>query len=122
MGAARRAVPRYTGAMDPRRERRFILSTFALGHLANDWAAGSIWLIAPAVAAAMGLGAPEVGLLLTVSGVGAALAYIPAGILADRVRRRGPLLIVTFWWVAAGYFAASFAPDYWGLALPSDSR
>ena len=49
--------------------------------------------------------------------VGASLAYLPAGILADRVRRRGLLLAGTFWWVGLGYLAASFAPDFWSLAL-----
>lgn len=97
--------------------RRFVLGTFAMGHLSNDVAAGAIWLIAPAVAASMGLGAPEVGMLLAIHGLGAALAYVPAGMLADRVSRRGPLLVLTFLWVAIGYFAASFAPGFWSLTV-----
>lgn len=101
----------------PAAGQRFILGTFALGHLSNDWAAGAIWMVAPAAAAAMGLGATEVGLLLAIHGLGAALAYIPAGMLADRVSRRGPLLVLTFAWVVAGYAAASLAPDFWSLAV-----
>ena len=87
-----------------------------VGHMSNDWAVGSIWLIASAVAVSEGLGSPEVGWLLTIHGLGAAVAYIPAGLAADRTTRRGPLLGLTFWWVAAGYFIASFAPNFWTLS------
>ena len=90
---------------------------FSLGHMANDWAPGAIWLIAPAVAVAMDLTPAELGLLLTLHSIGAALAYLPAGIFADRVADRGRLLLMTFWWVAAGYVLASFASGFWSLAL-----
>jgi MFS family permease len=92
-----------------------VLGTFAMGHLANDWAYGSILLIAPAVAVSFDLGAPEVGLLLAVHSAAGALVYVPAGVLADRVTRRGPLLAMTFPWVTLGYLAASFASSYWAL-------
>jgi FSR family fosmidomycin resistance protein-like MFS transporter len=81
-----------------------ILTWFALGHLANDWAPSAVWLIAPAIAAAMDLSPAEVGLLM-------------AGLLADRVTNRGRLLLATFWWVAIGYAVASFAPGFWTVAL-----
>jgi len=90
---------------------------FSLGHLANDWAPAAIWLLAPAIALAMGLTPAEVGLLITIHSLGAALAYLPAGLLADRVSARGGLLIATFWWVALGYVIASFAPGFWMLAI-----
>ena len=96
-------------------ERRFVLGTFAMGHLANDWAYGAMLLIAPAVAVSFDLGAPEVGLLLAVHSAAGALVYVPAGLVTDRVSRRGPLLAMTFPWVALGYFAASFAGSYWVL-------
>ncbi|MCK4868077.1 MAG: MFS transporter, partial [Alphaproteobacteria bacterium] len=96
---------------------RRLLAWFSLGHLANDWAPSTIWIVAPAIAAAMDLSPAEVGLLITIAHVGAALGYLPAGVLADRVANRGRLLLGTFWWVAAGYLAASFAPGFWTLAL-----
>ena len=99
------------------RETRFLLGAFSCGHLANDWAPGAVWLIAPAVALDMGWSPAELGALITVQAVGASLAYLPAGVLADHVRHRGRLLAMTFWWVAIGFFAASFAPGYWSLAL-----
>lgn len=96
---------------------RSLLAVFSLGHLANDWATGAIWLIAPAMAVSMGLGPAHVGLLVSIYGIGAALAYIPAGLIADRSTHRGGLLLATFWWVAAGHVLASFAPGYWSFAL-----
>ena len=98
-------------------ERRFILGSFAMGHFSNDWAAGSILLIASAVAVAEGLGSEEVGWMLAIHGIGAALAYIPAGMVSDRAVHRGPLLAATFWWVAIGYFIASFASGFWVLSV-----
>jgi len=88
-----------------------------MGHFANDWAPTAIWLIVPAVAVTMGLSPAEVGLLFTIHSSGAALAFLPAGVLADRLNNRGRLLQITFWWVAAGYALASFAPGYWSFAL-----
>ncbi|MGB5708457.1 MAG: MFS transporter [Arenicellales bacterium] len=94
-----------------------LLIYFPLGHMANDWAPGSIWLLAPAIAASMGLSPSEIGLLLAVHYMGAALGYLPAGILSDRISHQGRLLAATFWWVAVGYFCASVAPGFWSLAI-----
>ena len=40
-----------------------------------------------------------------------------AGVLADRTRLQGRLLLGTFWWVALGYLLASTAPSFWSLAI-----
>ena len=104
-------------ATEDRKEKKFLLAALALGHLTNDWVAGTIWLIAPAVAASMGLGPAEVGLLLAVNGIGAGLTYIPAGIAADRFAHQGRLLLITFWWVAIGYYSATLAPGFWAVTL-----
>jgi FSR family fosmidomycin resistance protein-like MFS transporter len=102
---------------DDTSSHRGLLAWFSMGHLANDWAPSTIWIIAPAIAITMDLSPAEVGLLITITHFGAALAYLPAGVLADRVANRGRLLLATFWWVAIGYLAASFAPGFWTLAL-----
>ena len=99
------------------REERLLLTTFSFGHFANDWTAGSILLLSPAIAVGMDLTPAEVGLLITLMGVGAGLAYLPAGLAADYTRSRGMLLLMTFWWVAIGFFIASLAPGYWWLVL-----
>ena len=100
-----------------RHKRVGLLLPFTIGHFANDWAPAAIWLIVPAVAVTMGLSPAAVGLLFTIHSIGSALAFLPAGGLADRVNNRGRLLQMTFWWVAAGYALASFAPGYWAFAL-----
>ena len=96
---------------------RFILGILAFGHLANDWVAGTIWLLAPAIAASMGMGPTEVGLILAINGIGAGLMYIPAGILADRLGRPGYLMLFSFWWVAIGYFTSTIVSGFWGITL-----
>lgn len=96
---------------------RAFLTWFAVGHLANDWPIAALWLIVPAAGLSMGLSPAEVGLLFTLFNLGGALAYIPAGYLADHVSNRGRLLVVTFWWVAIGYALAALAPGFWSLAV-----
>ena len=87
------------------------------GHLSNDWLPAAIWLLAPAIGLAFDLKPSEVGLLLAIHSIGASLAYFPAGVLADRTRLQGRLLLGTFWWVALGYLLASTAPSFWSLAI-----
>ena len=96
---------------------RSLQSVCVLGHLSNDWASAAIWLLAPAIGLALELKPSEIGLLLTIHSIGASLAYFPAGILADRVRSQGVLLLGTFWWVTLGYLLASEAPGFWSLAV-----
>jgi MFS family permease len=99
------------------KHQRFLLGSLSLGHLTNDWVAGTIWLLAPAIAASMNLGPTEVGLILTINGLGAGLAYIPAGIIADRSTRPGYLMLLSFWWVAIGYWSATMVPGFWAITL-----
>ena len=95
---------------------RKLQGLLAVGHLANDWSPAAIWLLAPAIGLAFDLQPSQIGLLITLHSFGAALAYLPAGILSDRVQRPGKLLLFTFWWVGLGYFLASFAQNFWILA------
>jgi FSR family fosmidomycin resistance protein-like MFS transporter len=103
--------------MSDRREPGSLIVLFSLGHLSNDWAPSAVWLLTPAIAASLVLSPAEIGLLITIHSAGAAAAFLPAGILADRVANRGRLLLMTFWWVAIGYFLATLAPGFWTLAL-----
>jgi len=96
---------------------RSLFQWLAAGHFANDCGPGAIWLVAPAAALAFGYGPAEVGLLIAISSIGAALAYVPSGILADRVSHQGRLLWLSFIWVAVGYGVASFADSFWVLAF-----
>ena len=103
--------------MVPMSKKPSLLLPFAIGHFAIDCGPSAIWLVAPAVATAMGLSPTEVGLLITVYSIGAAAAYFPAGLIADHVSDRGRLLLATFWWMAIGYALASQAPGFWSLAV-----
>jgi len=99
------------------RQHRFLLGALFCGHLSNDWVAGTLWLLAPAIAVSMGLGPTEVGLILTINGIGAGLAYIPAGIISDRSRHPGYLMLLSFWWVVVGYLSATLATEFWAVTL-----
>jgi len=94
-----------------------LLVPFALGHFANDIAPVGMYLIIPAFGVAMGLSPVEIGLLFTIHSFGSAMAHVPAGVLIDHVANRGLPLVVTFFWVALGYFGASLVSDYWTFAL-----
>ncbi|MEM7223231.1 MAG: MFS transporter [Pseudomonadota bacterium] len=96
---------------------RSIFVWFSLGHWANDSAPGAVWIIAPAIALALDLTPGELGLLIAIHFVGAALAYFPAGVLADRVANQGRLLHLTFLWVAVGYALGAHAPGFWTIAI-----
>jgi predicted MFS family arabinose efflux permease len=90
---------------------------FSAGHWANDCGPGAVWIIAPAIAVALGLSPGELGLLIAIHSVGSALAYLPAGLLADRIADHGRLLLATFVWVAIGYSASALAPGFWSIAI-----
>lgn len=94
-----------------------MLTGFSLGHFCNDFAPCAIWIIGPAVALAMDLSPAQLGMLFAIHSAGSALAFVPAGMISDSISDRGRLLLLTFVWVAVGYFVASFATSYWMLAI-----
>lgn len=103
--------------MSEKRDTRFLLGAFSLGHLANDWPPSAIWILAPAIALSLNLSPAELGLLFTIHSLGSSIAFLPAGMLTDHVAKRGRLLVLTFWWCGVGYLLASLAADFWVLAL-----
>ena len=94
-----------------------LLIPFSLGHFANDLAPIGMYLIIPAFGGAMGLSPAEIGVLFMLHNLGASLAYLPAGLLADHVANRGVVLAATFFWVGFGYLTASFADGFWAFAF-----
>ena len=51
--------------------------------MANDWCHGAIYILLPAIGLTFDLQPSQLGLLVTIYAFGAALAYLPAGIIAD---------------------------------------
>jgi len=94
-----------------------LLISFSLGHFSNDLAPIGMYLIIPAFGSAIGLSPSEIGLLFMIHNLGASLAYVPAGMLADHVANRGIILAATFFWVGFGYLTASFADGFWVFAI-----
>ena len=95
--------------------RVMYLLVFPFGHFAVDLPGSALWLLAPVIGIAWGLSPAEVGLIITAHAIGGALGFLPAGVLGDRFRLRGMLLLITLWWVTIGYLAASTAANYWVL-------
>lgn len=89
---------------------------FSAGHMCIDWPFGGAYLIVPAAGAAFGWTPAQVGFVLTAQSVAAAIAYVPSGLLMDRLSERGRLLAATFFWVVIGYALASTANSIWALA------
>jgi len=94
-----------------------LLISFSIGHCANDLVPIGMYIIIPAFGIAMELSPAEIGLLFMIHNLGASIAYLPAGMLADHVANRGILLAATFFWVGFGYLAASFADGFWAFAI-----
>ncbi|MBN35191.1 MAG: MFS transporter [Rhodospirillaceae bacterium] len=97
--------------------KRLPILTFCAGHMAVDWPHGAFWVLQPPIALAMGLSPSQMGLMVALTAVGATLSLLPAGMLSDHTRRRGPVFAGTFVWVVVGYGLASLAPDFWTLTL-----
>jgi predicted MFS family arabinose efflux permease len=77
---------------------------------------GIIGALVPQLRAAFGINATQLGLLATVSSGIGAIASVPMGVLADRVRRVRLLVVtVAIWGVALGIAGA--APSYGWLLI-----
>ncbi len=93
-----------------------LLIPFSIGHCANDLVPIAMYIIIPAFGTAMGLSPAKIGLLFMIHNL-SAIAYFPAGLMADHSPNRGVLLTATFFWVGVGYFIASFADHFWMFAI-----
>ena len=80
-----------------------------------DWGGGALWLLAPAIAASMGLSPFQVGILFAARQIGAGITQLPAGFIGDNVKRRGIFLLATFWWVSAAQLMAAGSGNYWAV-------
>lgn len=94
-----------------------LLIPFSIGHFANDLVPTAMYILIPAYGFAHGLSPSEIGLLFMIQSFGFAVAYFPAGLLADHMANRGVLLVITFFWVSFGYLVASFADGFWTFAF-----
>jgi FSR family fosmidomycin resistance protein-like MFS transporter len=103
--------------MTERARHLFYLIAFPLGHFSVDTPGGALWLLAPAIGVAWDLSPAEIGFLITAHNLGGGFAYLPFGIVGDRISKRGPLLVMALFWVVFGYLAASLMPSYWLLVV-----
>jgi MFS transporter, FSR family, fosmidomycin resistance protein len=95
--------------------KRLPILAFCAGHMAVDWPHGAFWILAPAIAIAFEMSPSDLGLMISLTAIGATFSLVPAGILSDHTSRRGPIFATTFLWVVIGYGLASLAPNFWAL-------
>jgi MFS family permease len=95
--------------------KRLPILAFCAGHMAVDWPHGAFWILAPAIAISFKMSPSDLGLMISLTAIGATFSLVPAGILSDHTSRRGPIFAATFLWVAVGYGLASLAPNFWAL-------
>ncbi|HEY3527898.1 MAG TPA: MFS transporter [Nocardioides sp.] len=107
LGPLRARVDREVGG----ERRRQVIVTFAAVLALDSADRATVGTNAVQLQDALGIGRPEIGLLLAVSSLVGALAVVPAGILVDRVRR-SPLLAraILLWGVAM--LLSAIATDY----------
>ncbi|MGE3783351.1 MAG: MFS transporter [Alphaproteobacteria bacterium] len=77
---------------------------------------GTVSAVSDQLKQAFGIGNIEIGLLLAVVSFVGAIATLPMGVLADRVRRRVVLMVTVATWAAA-MVACGIATSYWFLLL-----
>ena len=91
--------------------KRLPILAFCAGHMAVDWPHGAFWILAPAIAISFEMSPSDLGLMISLTAIGATFSLVPAGILSDHTSRRGPIFATTFLWVVIGYGLASLAPN-----------
>ncbi|MDI9599975.1 MAG: MFS transporter [Acidobacteriota bacterium] len=112
---ARRADERLTERLGgPARRTVIILLGLVLGLSAADTSA--VGAIAPQLQPALGIGAAQIGLLVTASALVGALAAIPFGLLVDKTRRVDLLTASILLWATAEVLSA-FSASYNMLLL-----
>ena len=111
-GALKRGVTRLLGGEE--RARVIVLLACVLGLAGADNA--TVGASATALGSDLHITNTDIGLLVTVTALVGAIASLPFGVLADRVRRTTTLGIAIFLWAAAMLWSAS-VPDFHELLL-----
>lgn len=113
---SRDGFERLTRVLGGRENRRVVLVLSAVMSLAAA-DVGMIGALVPQLESGLHIDNTDVGLLVTVSGLVAALGTLPFGILADRIPRLRLLAVAVATWGVAE-LASAFAPTFgWLLAI-----
>ena len=93
------------------------LATTAAAHMTEHLYIGIVTVALPVIASAMGLSMAQAGSLVSTRYLVAGLANLPAGFLADLMKRRSILLGLSLVFLGLASLLMSFAPSFWPLLL-----
>ncbi len=93
------------------------LAVTAAAHMTEHLYIGVTTVVLPVIAATMGLSMAETGSLVSTRYLVAGMANIPAGFLADTLKRRSVLLGLCLVFLGLGSMLMSFAPSFWPLLI-----
>src|SRR5438309_4456039 len=111
-GALKRGVTRLLGGEE--RARVIVLLACVLGLAGADTA--TVGASATALGSDLHITNTDIGLLVTVTSLVGAIASLPFGVLADRVRRTTTLGLAIFLWAAAMIWSAT-VPNFHELLI-----
>lgn len=100
--------------LDP--QRRNILIWMCVLIAVNQFGFGAIVPVMPLYADEFGVSETLIGFTIAIYGLARFLVNVPAGILSDRIGRRGALTVGGLLTVI-GTLICAFAPDYWVLLI-----
>jgi predicted MFS family arabinose efflux permease len=96
------------------RNKSLILVAAAGGHALSHFIYQGFLVALPAVKSALGIGAVEVGAIMTARELSAGVASLPGGMICDRLQRHwGLVLAACMAGFGLGWVVVGLAPSYW---------
>ncbi len=90
-----------------------------IGHALTHWYPATFYLLLPLIGNELGLSYGQIGSILTVQAVAAAISNIPGGLLVDAVGKKSLLMALSLFWIGAPYLAMGFTDAYWIMLVCS---
>ncbi len=90
-----------------------------IGHALTHWYPATFYLLLPLIGNELGLSYGQIGSILTVQAVAAAISNIPGGLLVDSVGKKSLLMALSLFWIGAPYLAMGFTDAYWIMLVCS---
>ena len=92
--------------------RNVLLALMTLGHGTVHWYMSAFYLILPFIAKELHLTFSQVGFIISIRTLSAALVNLPSGALVDVVGRRRLIMALTMAWLGLAYLVVASAPGY----------
>jgi FSR family fosmidomycin resistance protein-like MFS transporter len=110
----------YAVGSEPAAQRSFgEVWVITIGHALTHWYPATFYLLLPLIGNELGLSYGQIGSILTVQAVAAAISNIPGGILVDSVGKKSLLMALSLFWIGAPYLAMGFTDAYWIMLVCS---